>query len=482
MDPLVKRVEELLREERMLAPGRRVVVAVSGGADSVALLYLLHELSASWGFRLTVAHLDHGLRGGESAADADFVALFAGRLGLSAVIQKCAVEPGPGLEARAREIRYRFLLQTAAEQGARDIAVGHHADDVAETVLLNLIRGAGSAGLAGISPLREVENAAGRFRILRPLIRERREELISYLRRKGQTWREDFMNQDLSFLRNRLRHHLLPLLESYNPAIRETLVRLAEISRRDAEFLQTQARQWLTGQEPGAHPLLNLRDLRSVPLALRMAVYREAIRLCRGSLSRISLAHLTAVERLAASSSAHGRLDLPGLTVRKDYHLLRLETKTPDAAHKTFTYQAPALLHGPLLLPLPGRLEFRGPLDLIYTIHMETPPAEDQAENGTSGLLDRRLLQGALELRTRRPGERYQPAGMPGHRKIKKIMSELHIPLACRDNWPVVADQEGVVWLPGFRPAERVKIRGTGEPLLLRITPRLPLPAAKSGE
>ncbi|MBI3629760.1 MAG: tRNA lysidine(34) synthetase TilS, partial [Candidatus Rokubacteria bacterium] len=220
---MIDAVRDTIRRHAMLAGGEAVLVAVSGGADSVALLHVLAALAAELSLRLTVVHLDHGLRP-DSAADAAFVESLARARGLPVVVDRIAVPPGGSLEARAREARYAALRRHAARLGADRVALGHTADDQAETVLMRLLEGAGPRGLAGIPPVR------GRY--IRPLIETRRAGIVETLTAAGLTWREDPSNRDPKFLRNRIRHELLPLLAStYNPAIVPALARAAALTR-----------------------------------------------------------------------------------------------------------------------------------------------------------------------------------------------------------------------------------------------------------
>src|SRR5207245_556021 len=217
----------------MLAGGETVLVAVSGGADSVALLHLLQSLAAEWQLRLHVLHVDHQLRA-DSAADADFVRALGVRLGVPVDVATVTVDRRGSLEDSARSARYAALETSAARIGAERIALGHTADDQAETVLMRLVQGAGVRGLSGVPPVRG--------RIIRPLIALRRSALEAELRRAGLSWVEDPTNRDPKFLRNRIRHELLPLLsDSYNPEIAAALVRMAALARETVTALDETA-------------------------------------------------------------------------------------------------------------------------------------------------------------------------------------------------------------------------------------------------
>ncbi|PYM07965.1 MAG: tRNA lysidine(34) synthetase TilS [Candidatus Rokuibacteriota bacterium] len=230
---MIDAVRDTIRRHAMLAGGEAVLVAVSGGADSVALLYALQALGAELRLTLSVVHLDHGLRA-ESADDGAFVEALARARSLPVSVERITVAPGGSLEARAREARYAALRRHAARVGAERVALGHTADDQAETVLMRLIEGAGPRGLRGIPPVRGI--------FIRPLIETRRAEIVDALQRAGLAWREDPSNRDPKLLRNRIRHELLPqLAASYNPAIVAALNRAAALTRDLLAHLTAQA-------------------------------------------------------------------------------------------------------------------------------------------------------------------------------------------------------------------------------------------------
>lgn len=278
----VAAVEATVRRHALLRPGEGVVVAVSGGPDSVALLDVLVRLSPGWRLRLVPAHVDHGLRP-DSAADAAWLADRVRALGLELRLARVdaagfARRHGLSPEAAARLLRYRALEEVRRAAGADRLAVGHHRDDLAETVLLRLLTGAGSDGLAGIPP--------ARGSVVRPLIERTRAEIETYLRARGLEWREDPSNRDPRFLRNRVRHELLPWLErAFNPRVREVLARTAALLRDEVACLEEQARQALAEAvlpDPpavrGGDVLLALDAERvaALPVALQRRVLRQA--------------------------------------------------------------------------------------------------------------------------------------------------------------------------------------------------------------
>jgi tRNA(Ile)-lysidine synthase len=458
-------VETAIREERMFEPGAGVVVGFSGGRDSAALVGALVRLGKTWELEITLAHLNHGLRGAESDDDERFVREKAKTLDLPLIVEKIEAHPESNLEEWARQKRYQFLIEASAQSDARHIAVGHHADDAIETMLINLIRGAGPEGLSGIAPVREVESASGVRYIVRPLIRLSRRDLPSDLE-----FREDSSNCDPGILRNRVRHELIPLLESMNPDVRSALYRAAEIARRDAEMIRGQALAITDLAQTLEEGALRLpaAPLQGAPRALRMAAYRELIRKVKGDLRRIAMVHLEDVDALVTAGPAHGSLDLPGIIVRKEYDSLCVmpveKAGDQDGLRRESTDAA---------MPVPCSVRWEGPQGRIYTIAVEeTERQEGEPDPYSEAWLDPGKVCTPLEVRARRPGDRYRPFGMKGHRKLKDVMNQLRVPPRERDRWPLIADQEEIVWVPGLRPAKKPK-PGSSKVLKVSISPPL---------
>ena len=332
-----RRAQRTITTHRLLAPNARVVVAVSGGRDSVALLHVLAAMAEDWKLSLRVAHLDHGLRE-ESRQDAEFVRQLSARHGLPVTVERrdvqaiCARE-GWSLEDGARRLRYRFLAETAGRHSASRVALAHTADDQAETVLMRLVRGTGVTGLGGMPIRRRLDGAAeepraepGTVWLVRPLLELWRKDVTAYLDDLGLPFREDATNADLRFARNRIRHELLPLLErGYNPNIKVALTQLAEQSRWDAAYLEAAAtRQWkrLTKVEPPeparctpappARVAIAITAFRRQPNALQRQLLRRAIRRVRGDVNQFEFRHWLEAERLFAERPVGTLLDLPG--------------------------------------------------------------------------------------------------------------------------------------------------------------------------
>ncbi len=329
------RVLEYIRAGKLVSPGEKLLVAVSGGPDSVCLLYILLELREELDINLHVAHLNHELRGEESAADAAYVAGLARRLGLPATIESrdvkaCRKEKRLSLEEAAREVRYSFLAQVAGAVGAARVAVGHTADDHIETVLMHLLRGGGPRGLRGLLPVSRWQSPAGNLTIVRPLLELSREETAAYCRRRHLRPRTDTSNFSPDLFRNRIRRYLLPDLRQYNPRVAEALRRTASIAADDLDYIDREVgRCWdkiVIEQEDAV--IIDKKGLLELPAALKRYLLRRSIESMLGSLKDIEAGHIEDV--LAALRKPAGRtIGLPfGLSFIIDYDRYVL-TKNP---------------------------------------------------------------------------------------------------------------------------------------------------------
>jgi len=314
------------------------VVAVSGGADSVALLLALDELvkAGKLSLKIVVAHLDHGLRQ-SSKGDADWVSALARKLGYDVVIRRAALKPvkNDNLEQAARRARYQFLEKTAREQDSHLVVTAHTLDDQAETILMRLLRGSAAEGLSGMDPVRPLQFRSP-AQLVRPLLSwARRADTESYCRVRRIRPRADEMNEDERFTRVRIRKQLLPLMSSFNNRIVETLSRTATLLREDATFLKAQAHELLlqaTTQGPSEHrtdlPLLNVKILSEAPAAIRRRALRRWIELSCGDLRRLEMVHLLGVERLLEGSGGGRVAELPnGAVVKRTRGWLQLRVK-----------------------------------------------------------------------------------------------------------------------------------------------------------
>jgi tRNA(Ile)-lysidine synthase len=443
--PLERKVRSTIDKYLMIRPGERILVGVSGGADSTALLLCLHRLAPRFRLSLVVGHLNHNLRGLEAGQDEQFVRDLAREAGLTVVAEEADVRGlaalrGLNLEDAARRARYDFLRRTAARLGCGKIAVGHNLNDQAESVLIRFLRGSGPDGLSGVHPV--IDSL-----VIRPLLDCPRSEIEAYLRSLGRSYREDSSNTELKLRRNRVRRELIPYLqEHFNPRLLQTLARSAAQARDLAGYLDREARLALgaIGKTSGPGLLsLSARGLDGLHPALRGAVIRRAVRECRGSLTGISDQHVREVARLVASNRSGHSVDLPGMIASLEFETLTLRCAGPDAVSD---FRSELSIPGSCVVPELG-LEFRatpGPW----------PPAKP--DKSVNAALDADRLPSSLLIRRRKVGDRY---GGPGHRKVKNLLINARIPLSTRGLQPMVVAGDAVVWIPGFLPAGPFRAR-----------------------
>ena len=496
-----------IRTLQLLKPGDRVGVAVSGGADSTALLRLLLELRPELGIVLSVVHFNHKLRGAESDEDEAFVSHLAREHKLafhstSADVKEEAAAQGLSLEAAARELRYGFFQQLVEpDANGRSqldkVATGHTLDDQAETVLLRMLRGSGMRGLAGIYPTVDLEEDGEVLgEVIRPLLEVRHRELEAYLREVSQPWREDSSNLDPKFTRNRVRHTLLPLLErEFNPAVAHSLSELADIARGEEDYWQNEISGWMgtaiQWTEPewakqGQQGLVQLRPLDPLlqerlrepgPLVMNamvdlawllsepLAVQRRAIKAI-GELAGLPLEfkHVEEILRFAAEQHDSGKslsLPLSWKVVREPTALTFL---TPDLRTKE---RIPTNYEYPL--PLPGRAIVPEARVVVEAVPVKS--GSNRAGYNPDCLLDPAQLSHELLVRNWRPGDRFWPAHTKGPKKIKELLQEQHITGSDRKIWPVVASGDEIIWVRGFPCPAKLKANETSEAILIRDLP-----------
>lgn len=435
---LLASVRDTIARHRMLEPGQMVLVAVSGGPDSLALLDILLQLSPELALRLAVAHLDHGLRP-DSAADADFVAAFAAERGLTCYRERVDVAAllrgsGQSPEAVARAVRYAFFERAVAATGAQRVALGHNADDQAETVIMRLLRGAGSEGLSGIPPVR--------MPYIRPLIETPRTEIEAYCRARGLAARRDPTNADPAYTRNRIRHELLPMLKSYNPRLVPALCELAERLRSEADYIAGQADAALAASRVGE--ALSCSRLLALPVALQRAVLRAYYVRATGA---EPLAHFH-VERLRELAGARTptQHQLPGgFFARSEGGCLIIARGEEEFAPFELVPRVPGLT------PLPSGEMLAAWLTEPGVYDWSVVNARRQA------FLDYQAC-GDFVVRNRRPGDRIRLPGVPGDKKLQDVLVDAKLPRAQRDRLPLLARGRDILWIPGLRVSERVKV------------------------
>lgn len=460
-------------EHGLFRAGDTVVVGVSGGPDSVALLAALRGYAPLKGIGLHVGHLDHMLRPA-STEDAAWVAQLAADWGVPATlgarhVRQLAADTGRGLEDAARVARYAFLASVARRVGAAAVAVAHTADDQAETVLMNVVRGTGLAGLRGMTavapyPLgaaavRAIEDlpAAGGEalpRLVRPFLGTPRTAVHGWLAARGVTPREDDSNADPAFLRNRFRHQVLPLLEDINPQIAETLVRNAAAVAGDLDYIERAVDgAWATGVEAAAS---RVRFARGAWTALHPAVQRRLLRRAAEHLSEgVRDFGWEAVEAARQAASVPGAaVSLPGN--------LRLASGDDGFVVAVGRPALPALRLSatPVPLRLPGETRLPGGWVVTATARPARPTDVVPPRDAWIAWLDADAVGPHPAVRAREPGDKLQPLGLGGrHKSLQDLFVDARIPQPLRDGWPVVVAGGQIVWVPGLRLDERARVR-----------------------
>jgi tRNA(Ile)-lysidine synthase len=468
---MLQQVIDTIARYRMFEAGKRAGVAVSGGADSVCLLHALVELAPRWDLRLSVLHLDHGLRGEESLADAGFVGDMAARLGLPFVLRRADLAASPdNLEQAGREARLEFFRHTMRSGTVDRVALGHTRNDQAETVLFRFLRGSGTAGLAGIRPI----TPDG---IVRPLLAVTRGEVERYLRERGIAWREDSTNSSPRFARNRIRNELLPELQlEWNPAIVETLAHTADWAQAEEDYWSAEIAR-LAGMychHRGDAVLLEVTRLTALPEALARRLVRAAIQSVKGDVRGVEFHHITSILGLASAPDGHGRTQAPGIDAFRSFEWLRLAplARGTDAARN---FRLPLAVPG--VTGIPG-----GDSEILTEVieKSETIQPPECVYNGVVHCLDWHGLSGRLELRNWRPGDQYQPLAHAQEHKIKALFHQARIPLWERRNWPVITDGNAIVWTRRFGPAARFAA-GSSTSVVLRLREQHRIEAASVG-
>ncbi len=470
---LSKRVAAYAALHRLWQRGERILVAVSGGGDSVALLHLLHQLGPARDLKLTLIHLDHGLRGQASREDARWVGELAERLNIPSIVEHRDLtteigKSGRSPEEAARDVRYTFFQEVSERSGITTLALGHQADDQAETVLMKLLRGCGPAGLGGMRPSRK----EGRLRIIRPLLELWRRELRDYLTTIDEPYRNDLSNLDCRYLRNRIRHELLPLLEmGYNPKLKEILLHLSGMERERDNFIRDRLRRTLPGvfSKTGNRLELDCKRFSRLTGFEQGEILREV--LTKAGVMDPNRRHFKALERIIAGQSGRRLIPGGGVTIVKEQDRLIIAIDPPFRSGPVLPLRE-LLLPGEIVVesigariiarqyPRPRSLSFHRPVDLKQ--YWKSYPRGGVLRE----YLDRDRIVEPLTVRGRHSGDRYRPLSMKGTRKIKDIFIDAKVPLSLRDLVPVIADGKKIIWLAGYRPAHHCRVREETETIL----------------
>jgi tRNA(Ile)-lysidine synthase len=449
----VEKVRKSILKYRLVEPRDRIVVAVSGGPDSVCLLDVLSCLRPDLQLGLVVAHFDHGLRPDEDRDETRFVASLAAVRNLPFETKSARLDPrGGSLEDRARTARYRFLEEVRRRFSAEKIALGHQRNDQAETVLMRLLRGSGTGGLSGIAPIRDE-------RVIRPILELSRHEIETYLRNRRLSFKTDPTNREERFLRNRIRSRMIPSLEQYQPQVIDILAQTADILREDHAYLEKVAQEWLNQRmqaQPTGSVEIDVAQFLELPPAIGKRVIRHCVDHVRDGLSGVTWRHINAVCQLAGGRRSQGTIRLPkGLVVQRTYGRLSFGKGSP-AISEDYLY----------ILKGPGRYHIKDVSSSLFVEEMcGRLPSFSEGDPWTA-YFDARKISYPLVLRNFKPGDKFVPLGMDGHKKVKDLFIDRKLPRPVRSRLPILLSGESILWVCGMMIDERVKVSGDTERVL----------------
>lgn len=479
----------------LISPGDRVVVGVSGGADSVCLLHILARSQKVLEIDLHVAHLDHQLRGTEARADAEYVSHLAGLLGIPVTVDRRDVaaygqEAKCSIEEAARELRYRFFAGVAGQVGANRIAIGHTRDDNVETILMHILRGTGIDGLRGLVPCLSVadvchlipsEAVPGDLLLIRPLLDVSRQETTHYCQEQQLGPRVDSSNVSPEFFRNRLRLHLLPVLRQYNPAIDQALLRLADLAGEDSAFIEQRVSDLWDRVVHHEEDVVRVdrEQIAGLPPALQRRLLRAAVCCLVGDTRDVEAGHIEAARSLLGKPVSK-KVALPrGLVCHGEYDQLVIE-RVAESGDDVEQYRHGSAcplpeLEGRVVLAVPGETVLPGWRVIASIVRQPLAHASTQASVNVSknGFPERLVAEFDLSrvghevfVRRRMPGDRFQPLGMDGSKKLQDFMVDARIPRSWRDRVPIVCSAHHIIWVVGWRIDDRVKVTGESRDIL----------------
>lgn len=435
-----EKAELFIQKHNMLPPGTKVLCAVSGGADSVALLHFLSKMED---VKLAAAHYNHCLRGTESDADEEFVKTLCGKLGIECVtgrgdVAAYAAESGKSTEEAARTLRYEFLEKTARELGCGCIATAHNADDNAETVLLNLTRGTGLKGLCGIPPVRG--------KIIRPFLQNTREEIEHYLEQNGLEHIEDSSNALDDYSRNRIRHHVSPVLRQLNPSYTSAIARMTESLREDEEYISSAAAEFIGRETKGRS--LSVDAVMALESPVRMRVFR----LMHGG--ELSAVHCRAIENICLVRSVHAHADVPGMRVSREFDKLIFGGGEAEEIAKR------ELIPGEKLHISEAGIE-------IFCEYV--PSCAEIHKSLNTFFFKNENICGKIFVSSRCEGDKIRLEGRNCTKSLKKLFSEAKMELNDRKSCPVIYDEAGPIGVYGFGTAQRCAARSGDNCIAVRI-------------
>lgn len=452
------RVDAYIRRHKLLKKGDRLLVAVSGGPDSICLLHILDGLSCQWNWSLIVAHLEHGLRGATSIGDAAYVQRLAEQLGWPYVVEQQDIaallrQQGGSLQEVCRLKRHEFLQEAATDKAAQAIVLGHHAGDQAETVLLHLLRGAGLTGIAGMSTR---EAGVGSTALVRPLLAESKASIMAYLREQGVGFRADSSNAEAEYERNRLRLQVMPLLSTFNPLVEQTIARSAQVLQAEEEYLSQLGQAAFVKIKVNSVPLsIQVEGLSKHPLALQRRILRLAWQKISGGPQDLSFMHvddaLDLLTKAAGSVTSWPR----NWQVRRGYDKLVFEAARAEASKCSCR------------LPIPGMVELPEQQGSIATSIVPKAGFLGYGSDQNIAYCDLETLATTeLQVRYWRPGDVFQPLGLGGSKKLQDFFTDAKIDRRRRLRIPLVLAGDEIVWVAGLRLDERWRVTADSSKLL----------------
>ena len=465
---MINHIEKTIVKYDLLQKNDKVLVAVSGGADSLALLHCLYALKSKYDLTLVVAHLNHMFRGAEADKDAEYVGGITDKLGLESVIEKANVpeilaQSGLSPQEGARMVRYDFLIKTAHRFSCNKIALGHHKDDQAETVLLNMLKGAGLDGLKGIAPKRDL--------FIRPLIETKKDILEQYCKENKLDSREDLSNFKDVYLRNKIRNRLMPvIIKDFNQNIVDILANTADVLREENSYLESMAEK----SEKQCQVFLNsdakkgewlTQVFMDLPIAMQRRVIRQIYSLLRGRNYSLSFFHVEAVRNLIVQNASGSITELPGqLVAIYSYDKLKIMPKEEYYLQESIDYSYE--------LSIPGTIHIK---EINVTIESKllspTEAIKRMELKNNNEVVIAIDPDDVLIIRNRKPGDRIIPIGMSGTKKLKDLFIDEKIEKAERDKIPVIHSKKSgkIIWVAGLRISEEFKNTLDKNSILLRL-------------
>lgn len=462
----LKKVKNTILAYNMVQSQDLILIAVSGGPDSVALLYALHHLSSCLSLKLGVAHVNHQLRAEYAEMDEQFVQSLAQQIDVPFYLKKCDVRHYAktnrlSLEDAARKVRYDFFSNTLKKNGYSRVATAHHLDDNAELILMNLIRGSGKSGISGIPPIRQKI-------IIRPLIQVSRKEIMAFLSENKLPYRLDQTNQDLSFTRNRIRHRLIPELQScYNPKIMEAVNRMSSIIQPEEEWIENMvdhetSRLIVSSCDQSIQ--ISISGFIEKPMPLQRRIARKITQKVKGNLQKITLRHIDEILLLLSKAIDNSQLHLPEnllvnisgnhacWTIRKrDARPLKKQPKKPDDL--AFCYTISDMDGSPKTVMI-----HETGVKIQFSILSRTDIFEPNQQYKNVALMDMNQIHFPLTIRNCMPGDRFTPLGMTGSQKISKYFINHKVPRKDRAGSPLLLSVNRIIWLAGYQIDDSIKI------------------------